>query len=295
MSKILYYLILKPISLLPPAALYALSDFLFLVLYRIGGYRKKVVRTNLKNSFPNKSEQERRIIEAKFYHHLFDLILEGIRNFSISKAELIRRCPVTNPEFFEHYVANNKSVIIVAGHYNNWEMAAMACAPQISHHSIAIYSPLKDPFMDQKAKASRSKYGLEMISKKIVKKIFEKYRGQLTATMFASDQSPSSAANAHWMTFLNQDTAVLWGTERYAIEYDYPVIYGHITKLRRGYYNMTFTTLEDNPTKTATGEITEKHTRMLEQHILEAPEYWLWTHKRWKRKREEATTPSDMK
>lgn len=290
MSKILYYLVLKPVSWLPSPALYVLSDFLFLVLYRIVGYRKKVVRTNLKNSFPDKSEQERRAIEAKFYHHLFDLILEGIRNFSISEAELLRRCPVTNPEIFEYYAANNKSVIIVAGHYNNWETAAMACAKQIVHHPIGIYSPLSDPFMDKKAKDSRSKYGLEMVSKKLVKETFEKYRGQqLTATMFGADQSPSNAAKAYWMRFLNQDTAVTFGTEKFAVEYDYPVVYGYIQKLRRGYYQMTFIPLEDNPTAAPYGSITEKHTRMLEQHILEAPEYWLWTHRRWKRKREEGS------
>lgn len=287
MSKVLYYLVLKPVSMLPAPILYMLSDFLFLVLYRFIGYRKKVVRTNLKNSFPEKSERERQIIEAKFYHHLFDLILEGIRNFSISKAELIRRCPVTNPEIFEYYAKHHKSLIIVSGHYNNWELAAMACGPQIAHHPIGIYSPLKDPFMDKKAKDSRSKYGLEMISKKIVKEVFEKYRNRLTATMFGADQSPSNAAKAYWTTFLNQDTAVMFGTEKYAVEYNYPVIYGHITKLRRGYYNMTFTTLEDNPADSPYGSISEKHTRMLEQHILEAPEYWLWTHRRWKRKKEE--------
>ncbi len=286
MSRILYYLVLKPVSLLPSPLLYALSDFLFVVLYRMVGYRKKVVRNNLKNAFPNKSKQERRIIEGKFYHHLFDLIVEGIRNFSISKEELLRRCPITNPEVFEQYAAQNKSLILVAGHYNNWEIAAMACGPQFPHHPIGIYTPIADPFMDKKAKASRSKYGLEMVSTKIVKKVFEQYQGQLTATMFGADQSPSNAGNAHWMTFLNQDTAVLWGTEKYAKEYDYPVIYGHIAKLRRGYYEMTFTTIEDHPTTTPVGYITEKHTRILEQHILEKPEYWLWTHRRWKKKRE---------
>ncbi len=289
MGRLLYYLVLKPISLLPAFILYGLSDVLFVILYYIVKYRRKVVSTNLRNSFPQKTESEIRAIESKFYRHLCDLMLEGIRNFSISKAELIRRCPIVNPEFFDSYLAQGKSVIIVAGHYNNWETAAMAYAPQIAYHPIGIYSPLADPFMDKKAKDSRSRYGLEMVSKKIIKETFEKYRNRLTATMFGADQSPSNATKAHWMTFLNQDTAVLFGTEKFAVEYDYPVVYGHIAKIRRGHYQISFTTIEDNPTTAPYGSITEKHTRMLEQYILEAPEYWLWTHKRWKRKREDGS------
>lgn len=289
MGVILYFLVLKPVSLLPTRVLYYLSDFMYLLVFHVFKYRRKVVAMNLRNSFPNKTEAERLTIEARFYHHLCDLIIESIRNFSISKTEILRRCPVTNPEIFDTYAMQGKSLIIVSGHYNNWELAAMACGPQIVHHTIGIYSPLSDAFMDKKAKASRSRFGLEMVSKKIVKETFEKQKGQLTATMFGADQSPSNATKAYWTTFLNQDTAVMFGTEKYAVEYNYPVIYGHISKIRRGYYTMTFTTLEDNPATAPYGSITEKHTRMLEQHIIEAPEYWLWTHKRWKRKRAEAT------
>lgn len=292
MSAILYYLVMKPVSLLPLSILYYVSDLMYVLLFHVFKYRRKVVVTNLRNSFPEKTEAERRRIEARFYHHLCDLIIEAIRNFSISKAEIIRRCPVTNPEVFEHYAAQGKSIILVSGHYNNWELAAMACGPQVVHHTIGIYSPLSNAFMDKKAKASRSRFGLEMVSKRIVKETFEKYKGQLTATMFGADQSPSSAAKAYWTTFLNQDTAVTFGTEKYAAEYDYPVVYGYIQKLRRGYYQMSFIPLEDHPADAPFGAITELHTRILEQHILAQPEYWLWTHKRWKRKRVEATTPS---
>ncbi|MFN7117621.1 MAG: lysophospholipid acyltransferase family protein [Saprospiraceae bacterium] len=286
MSRILYYLIMKPASLLPLPLLYVLSDFLYLLLYRLIGYRKKVVRTNLKNSFPDKSEAERLSIERKFYRHLFDLMVEAIRNFSIPKAELLRRCPVTNPEIFEYYKQLNKKIIIVAGHYNNWELAAIACGLQIIYPTMGIYSPFSDKFMNERAIASRGRFGMELVSKKLVKDYFERNKNRLSAVMFGADQSPSNAAKAYWTTFLNQDTAVMFGTEKYAVEYDYAVVYGHVQKLRRGYYQMTFIPLEDHPTTAPYGSISEKHTRMLEQHILEAPEYWLWTHKRWKRKRE---------
>lgn len=285
MSRILYYLLLKPLSYLPLFVLYVLSDGIFLLAYYVIGFRKKVVLTNLKNSFPDKNEKEIRDIAIKFYHHLCDIMVEAIRMFSISKEELIRRCPVTNPEIFDHYAAQGKSVIIVAGHYNNWELAAVACGPQITHATMGIYHPLSNPFMDKKLFESRAKYGLEMADKKSVKDYYKNNKNRLTAVMFGADQSPSDAKRAYWTTFLHQDTAVLFGTEKYAKEYDLPVVYGAVTKLRRGYYQMSFETLEDNPTTSPYGHISELHTRALEKQILEAPQYWLWTHKRWKKKR----------
>lgn len=289
MSRILFYLLLKPLSYLPFSVLYRVSDVLFVLLYRIFGFRTKVVLNNLNNSFPEKSEEEINHIAEEFYRHLCDIIVEAIRMFSIPKEELLRRCPVVNPEIFDHYAAQGKSVLLVAGHYNNWELAAVACGPQIVHQTAGIYHPLSNAFMNERALESRSRFGLKMISKKEVKPFFEENKDKLTATMFGADQSPSNSYNAYWTTFLNQDTAVLFGTEKYAKEYDYPVIFGTITKLRRGYYQMSFHTLEDHPADSAYGSISEQHTRALEELIIKAPQYWLWTHKRWKRKR-----PSEM-
>lgn len=285
MSQLVYYLLLKPISLLPYRALYALSDFICFVLYNLLGYRKKVVVTNLKNSFPDKSPQEIEAIAGKFYHHFCDLILESVKMFSITREEVNERCRIVNPEVFEHYAAEGRSLLLVAGHYNNWELAAVACDMQTPHTAVGIYSPLANRFFDNKLYQSRSQFGLELLPKKQVKPFFKNNAHRLLAFMFGADQSPSNAANAYWTTFLNQDTAVAFGTEKYAVEYNYPVVFGRINKLRRGYYTMDFTVLEDQPANTSFGEISEKHTRALEQQILEQPEYWLWTHKRWKRKR----------
>lgn len=287
MSLIIYYLLIKPLSLLPLPILYIFSDGLFVLLYFIIGFRKKVVFTNLSNSFPDKNKIEIKQIARQFYQHFCDLMVESIRMTSISKEELLRRCPVVNPEIFEPYARQGKSVIITAGHYNNWELAAVACDPQIAHHTMAIYHPLSDAFLDKKLLKSRSRFGLEMVDKKLVKDFFEYNKDRLTASMFATDQSPSNARKAYWTSFLSQDTAVLFGAEKYAKEYNYPVIYGAITKLRRGYYEMSFQLLEENPAGTPYGHISELHTRALEAQILQAPPYWLWTHKRWKRKREE--------
>ena len=287
LSRLLYYIVLKPLSFLPLNFLYILSDFLYLVLYKTFRYRKEVVRTNLMNSFPEKSIKEIRNIEQKFYSHFCDLIVESIRLFSISEKELAERNKIVNAELLDQFYNKGKSMIMVAGHYNNWETAATILGTQVKHHMVGIYTPMSNKFFDNKFLKSRQRFGLEMISKKLVKEEFEKNKGLLTGTLFATDQSPTYSKRVHWTNFLNQTTPVLLGAERFSREYDFPVIYGYIKKTRRGYYEMEVALLENDPVQTRDGEITEKHTRWLEKQINEAPQYWLWTHKRWKRKMKE--------
>ncbi len=287
MSRIAYYLFLKPLSLLPLPVLFRFSDVLYVVLYHLLGWRKKVVYGNMSRSFPEKSEQEIRRLMRAFYRHLCDVMVESIRMFSMSKEELIRRCRVKNPELFEKYAAEGRNIVIAAGHYNNWEMAGVGCGPQVAHDDLALYKPLSDPFMDARLRASRGRFGLELIPTKSARRAFEDYTDRLTAILFGADQSPSNPKRAYWTTFLNQDTAVMYGTEKYAREYNYVVVFGHTVKLRRGYYTLEFSTLTEHPQETAPGEISEMHTRALEKIIIENPQYWLWTHKRWKHKRPE--------
>ncbi len=284
MSKVLFILLIQPLSRLPFPALYSLSDLLYLVIYYFIKYRKKVVFTNLQNAFPTKSPTEIAKIAKSFYAHFCDLIMEAIKLFSISRKELLQHCKIKNPELMEAYFQQGKSLIIPAGHYNNWEMAATASNLQISHQSIGIYSPLKNKFINEQLRKSRAKFGLELLSKKEVKAGFEKNKKRLTAILFGADQSPFSD-HAYWTTFLNQETGVMLGSEKYAKQYDYPVVFGKINKLKRGYYELEFIPLENQPKDTAYGEITEKHTRFLEKIIQEKPEYWLWSHRRWKRRR----------
>ena len=190
-----------------------------------------------------------------------------------------------NPELINKYYDQNRSVIIAGGHYNNWEWIATSIDQQIKHQSIAIYKKLSNKFFDQKMRTTRSKFGLMMIDTKKVKETFENFRNELTATIFGNDQSPGKVDNSYWVRFLNQDTAVLFGTEKYAKEYNYPVLFGAITKVKRGYYTFRFAEVENNPVDSPYGFITEKTTQLLEQQILEAPQYWLWTHRRWKHKK----------
>ena len=284
MTKFFYYLLILPLSLLPYPLLYLLSDIIFLIMYRVIGYRKKVVFTNLRNSFPNKSKQELKKIMSDFYRHLCDIIMESVKGFTISEKQLRKRLIIKNPEFSNYFADKGQSIIFVGGHYNNWEICAQAFAMYSNHKCIGIYKPLSNAFINDKIYTSRSKYGMHLISMKQTKKSFEE-GAQAKAIVFGSDQNPANPKRAHWVQFLNQDTGVLFGVERYAKEYDWPVVFVSISKVKRGYYEVEYSLVTDNPNEEPHGKITEDFTKRLEQDIINQPQYWLWSHKRWKHKR----------
>jgi KDO2-lipid IV(A) lauroyltransferase len=249
------------------------------------GYRKKVVFNNLRNSFPGKSEAELTKLMKLFYHHFADLLVESLAMFTISEKEATRRMKFNNPEILDKYFEQGRSVILAGGHFNNWELFAVAVDGSLKHATVALYKPLQNKFFDKKMRDTRGKYGLKMMSIKEVKDVFNDIDKKPTAIIFATDQSPSNANKGYWMEFLNQDTPVLFGTEKYAIEYNCPVIYGTINKVKRGYYELDLKLITENPRECAHGEITEQHTRLLEKDIRKAPQFWLWSHRRWKHKR----------
>lgn len=285
MARIFYYLIIKPLSFLPMWALYVLSDLLYLIMRCGLTYREKVVFSNLSLAFPDKSHEEIRAIAWKFYRHFCDLLAESVRLFSISKEEAIARFKVVNPEVLDALALQSKSALLVGGHYNNWELFAVATDPQIPHQLLGIYTPLTNVFFEKKFSESRSKFGLVLVPKKKVKETFERYHNHLTVTTFAIDQSPRKSQKVYWTRFLGQDTAVHFGAEKYAKEYNYAVVYGSARKVKRGHYELRFELIEANAPEAQEGAITERMTQLLEQQIHESPEYWLWTHKRWKLKK----------
>jgi KDO2-lipid IV(A) lauroyltransferase len=185
----------------------------------------------------------------------------------------------------DQFYDQGRSVIIACGHYNNWELVAVSGDMPLKHQAIGIYQKLSNPYFDKKMIETRGRFGMKLITTKQVKETFANEKNNLTATFFGMDQSPSPTATPHWMTFLNQDTAVQFGTEKYSKEYNYPVIFGRMRKIKRGFYTFEFELITDEPTKTLAGEITEKMTKLLEKDINRQPEYWLWSHKRWKLKR----------
>jgi len=176
---------------------------------------------------------------------------------------------------------------VIAGHYGSWELIAVAYGLYTSAPFMAIYSPLKNKFMDKKMMESRSQFGLILVSKQDSREWFANNAQQPIGVIMGGDQSPTSSKKSFWMEFLNQDTAIMFGTEKFAKEYNIPVIYGHIEKVKRGHYTIDFHLVTADPSQEPHGEITRKHTRMLETSIRQEPRYWLWTHRRWKRKRED--------
>ena len=273
-------------SLLPYWFLYILSDITYFFLYFIFGYRKKVVRINLKNSFPEKNESELRSIEKKFYRHLSDTFVESLKMFSISEKQAIERLEISNPELCNKYFAEGRNLVIIGTHYNNWEMYVLRCAVLHDHDLMAFYTPLTDKFLNKKLNQSRSKFGLKMKSKKDYKKVFETNAGKPFGIIFALDQSPSKDSGI-WTTFLNQETSIPYGAEKLAIERNLPVVYGKLDKKKRGHYIVTYVLVEENPKEKEKGYISVQSTKELEKQILEHPEYWLWSHRRWKHKRPE--------
>ena len=285
-TKVFYYILLIPISFLPYRILYLFSDLLFFIFYRILGYRKKIVSTNLKNSFPDKTDKELKEIMRNFYKHFCDLILEGIKGFTISEKQIKERVTIKNPEFSNSFADQGQSIIFVGGHYNNWEICAQAFSLYSNHKCITIYKPLSNTFFNSKIYKSRSKFGLELISMQQTKGSFIK-DSKPRIIVFGSDQNPANPKRVHWVQFLNQDTAVLFGVEKYSKEYNWPVVFVSISKLKRGYYEVEYSLITDKPIEQPHGRITEDFTKRLEEDIINKPQYWLWTHRRWKHRKEE--------
>lgn len=285
LNYFVYYCLIIPISLLPFRVLYFLSDLLYLVLYKLAGYRKKVVMQNIRNSCPSMSKSEHLTIAQDFYHHMCDLIMESIKIFTISEKEVVKRMVCSNPELVNRFYKEGTSIIMTGGHYNNWELFAVAIHKFILHHPVGIYKPLNSKFFNVKMQKTRGKFGLGLLPIKEVKSFFEKEKNNLNAIIFGIDQSPSSAAHSYWLKFLNQDTAVSFGAERYAVKYNYPVVFTRLIKIRRGYYRMEFEEITVKPTQEPHGFIMDQSSRLLEQDILRAPAFWLWSHRRWKKRR----------
>jgi KDO2-lipid IV(A) lauroyltransferase len=244
------------------------------------------VHNNIRNSFPDKSDAEILRIEKEYFSHFCDLIVESVKAFTISDRQAQKRFTTPNPELPNKYFDLGKNVAVVGGHYGNWELYAITVAQQIKHKPVALYTTMTNKFFDQKMKTSRSRYGLNMHSLQRYRETgIDDFKEDLTATIFGSDQSPRKSQKAFWARFLNQDTAIQFGLEKFARTNNFPVIYGDIHKLKRGYYKVEYHLVCEDPSELPEGEITKTHTRMLEDIINDRPDYWLWSHRRWKLKR----------
>lgn len=269
------------LSLLPFSVLYLLSDFIFLILYKFPGYRKKVVLKNLKNSFPEKSGAEIEKIEKDFYHFLADLMVESVKLISSSRKQALKHFKIENMELLEGYFQQGKSIIAVSGHYGNWEMMNIL-ALDVKYQTNVVYKPLTNKIFDDFWNKVRSEFGATLVPMSKVLRHIATNRKNLSITLLVSDQTPSSPDAQFYTNFLSQQTPVFTGVEKIARSTKYPVVFCDITVLKRGYYSCRFVPIAENPDDFAENEITIAHVRYLEAMIHRAPQYWLWSHNRWK-------------
>lgn len=272
-------------AILPFKVIYKIADFTSWLLYKVIRYRRTVVETQLRNSFPLKSDEELQAIAKKSYINLGDIIVESIKGFSMSENEFRKRYIFTNPEISNQYTARGQSVILSASHYNNWEWGALTIPLWFSYPSLGFYKPLSNKYMEAYARKIRGRFNFILVPIGQTSEYIEKYKDQAATFIFVSDQSTWSK-NAHWVTFLGQETACPHGIDKYYRMLNLPVFYLNFKRIRRGYYEVDLSTITDGTEILAEGEITQRFMKKLEEVLHEAPENWLWSHKRWKRKKE---------
>lgn len=282
----IFYFFTRSFAIVPFWALQLLSFKTFFLFYFIIPYRKKVIRQNIERSFPKYTKAEHIKIVKGFYHNLCDILLEGIKGFSITKNELQKRYIFLNPEVMNDFFDKGQDVVAVGAHYANWEWGIIAAPMQLKHKLYAFYTPLTNKPMDAYMRENRKKWGTELVSARDAKRVFDAQKDRPTMYFFGADQSPAKPKGAHWMTFLNQDTACIKGPEFFARRYKLPVVYFDVQRVKKGHYTVFLKVIEPDPTTTSSGDITENYMHELERIIIKRPENYLWSHRRWKHSRE---------
>lgn len=294
MSKVTYYLVYIWFwlnSLLPFWLLYRVSDFFYFFLYHVAGYRKKVVRENLKNSFPEKAQTELREIERRYYHYLADYMMESMKMMRLTKEEMLKRMKFHGIDLYLRLIEEHGGIVVAMPHYANFEWTlGMKILMKSEDVAVQVYKPLRNKYMDKMFQNIRSRFGGYNVAKHsaVRETVRLKRDGKKMVLALIADQAPSWSDVAYWTTFLNQDTDFMNGSERFAKLLNFPMMYCDIKKTKRGYCEATFELMSDKPKETADGQLTEMFVRRVEQTILRDPAYWLWSHKRWKHKREHA-------
>lgn len=293
MNYFLYYILLGVwclFSLLPLRIHYIISDFLFWLLYKVIGYRRRVVWKNLSASFPEKSEAELKEIERGFYHFLCDYFVETVKMMTISKKEIKKRMVFKGTEDLDEVIESGQSIALYLGHYCNWEWVTsmpLWVTPKVQCGQI--YHPLENKYFDKLLLRSRQRLGALCISMQDTLREVVRYKreGQPIMIGYISDQAPNWVNIHHWVDFLNQDTPVFTGTERIVKKMNHAVFYVDMRRIKRGYYEAEFKLMTRAPKELEDFKLTDMYFDMLEKSIRRAPEFWLWSHNRWKRTRKE--------
>jgi Kdo2-lipid IVA lauroyltransferase/acyltransferase len=288
MDTLSYFLLRFMIFLVritPFRVMYFFSDLLSPILYRGIRYRRKVVHENLSTCFPEKTPEEILTLEKQFYHHLCDISLESMKGFSMSPSDLIQRHHFNNPELATRFLQTGRSVLCVPSHLNNWEWGALSPGVQIDFPLVGLYKPLSNKKVDAYARKHRAGFHMELASIHETSHAFEERINRPYAYVMAADQSPSNLKECLWVPFFGIETAWLHGPEKYARKYNLPVLYAAVRKLRRGFYEIDFELITDDPGSLPPGEITRRYAELLEISIRQEPAHWLWSHRRWKHRK----------
>ena len=285
----IFYFIIYQFSRLPLSVLYVFSDILFFLLHTVIGYRRKVIVTNLKNSFPEKSDNEINKIYKDFYRNFSDFLVETLKSMSISQEEYDKRISYTNVEAFQEIKAEGKDCLLMTGHMFNWEFLSGTAEHMQYEHDIAVYHKIKNPFWNDKINLTRERFGTEAIDMKDIMRYMMRTPNDGThAYLFIADQSPKKQAIHYWLNFLNQETPVFNAFDKIATRKDLGVIFCYMQKVRRGYYHVSYERITPkNGIKFEENEIVHTFFHKLENAIKAQPANWLWSHKRWKYKKED--------
>lgn len=273
-------ILIKALGYTPLCILYLLADILYLICYYVG-YRREIVRENLAKSLPNHSEQERLRIEKAFYRNFCDLIVENFKLYSISEAKLKKRVRLLNPELLEDYKHKGIGAIVMGAHYCNWEWMALALSAYAPQDLFSVYKPLSNKAVDKLMLKARSRFGAKIIPMKIFPKVLVKNKDKACLHLMLADQTPHKSKIEFSTGFLSQKTPVFLGPEKLKKAGDLAMIFVDMQRIKRGYYEMKLVPLLAKD-ENESGKATEAHVRHLEKLILDKPENWLWSHRRWK-------------
>ena len=289
MMNLIVYILVFPliwfISILPFRVLYIVSDGLYLLIYYVIGYRKKVVLYNLKIAFPEKSSEELIKIRKRFYHHFVDVFMEMIKSFTVSKEEIYKRYKYTNVDLLNDLYKDGKSTVLTGPHYANWEWI-MSIDSFVEYKGYAAYTKINNKYLNKKILKSREKFGTNLIqTSKIITEIQHNYKNNIQSMYgLLSDQSPQLKKTFYWSHFFGIKVPIHTGAEMLAKKYNMNVVYMDVKKVKRGYYETTFSLITDDASKYPDYELTDIFIDKVEKQVRKQPEYYFWTHKRFKHK-----------
>ncbi len=281
----IFILFILIIGIIPFRLLYVFTDFVRFILQRIVGYRKKVILGNLKACYPDADDKEMRNMVNKTYKNLADVLVEGIKAFTMTRKQVYRRHRFTNPELLIKKINEGQSVIVATAHYGNWDWGTLSTGLTVSCPILILYKPMSNKYIDRYVKRSRSVFGSTLVSIYNTGLVFERHSHIPSIYVMAADQSPSNPRKSYWFNFMGRDTAFLHGPEKYARLHNLPVSFAEIKRQKRGFYTLELSMIAENPLELEDGEITRRYAAKLESMIRANPGDWLWSHRRWKLKR----------